>query len=511
MLEFPTSPTGNRNHKAMKRPYSTSPPQRQQPLLLQRELHPLVSTNSTSSLPCHFGATTAPTTGSSSYLEWFWNWPATRQIPHKRKPKKQTLRQILILFCVIAFVGICIVHVTFLRNHRDRHELGAKNVSVASSFGREQHEDSQEQLQRKLEDVPLVNFEQRRTDSKMTQFLMEPQDYSQYTVRINSWKRPEQLRIAIQHYRTCSGVAQVQVVWCTAQGDPPDWLVDMEAVSEKTDQLSVIVEQHDINSLNERFNVLHAPATRGILTVDDDVLRPCLAMDAGFYKWTKHPDRMVGYDARDIVLDGNGGKWNYGYMSTTQKSNQYSLTLTRFAFLHVDHLNSYMTDMPDAIRDKVQTHLNCEDIAMSLWVSSQNNAQVPLLADLWAINSLVKLHSNGAISAMGHHKSVRDDCVDEFASLLGLKDTLRPAVWVHKGPKSLFDCGVAVEEAAITTPVPPRLENLQQSILKWKRMDKVKVSFLLKRMVQDMIGPALNAGLVQGTDQWKKRFPKAES
>ena len=42
-----------------------------------------------------------------------------------------------------------------------------------------------------------------------------------------------------------------------------------------------MVERHDVNSLNERFRVLAKVETLGVLSLDDDVLRRCAALDVG--------------------------------------------------------------------------------------------------------------------------------------------------------------------------------------------------------------------------------------
>lgn len=120
-------------------------------------------------------------------------------------------------------------------------------------------------------------------------------DRSQYTIRINTWKRVEQLLVSIDHHLTCPGVAQIQVVWCNDQGPVPEEL-------EKMHDERVVIERHDENSLNERFHVLSSPPTLGILSMDDDVLRPCVAIDAGFFQWTENPTRMVGFDARSHIV-----------------------------------------------------------------------------------------------------------------------------------------------------------------------------------------------------------------
>ena len=101
-------------------------------------------------------------------------------------------------------------------------------------------------------------------------------DRDLYTIRINTWKRVEQLLVSVDHHSSCPGVAQIQVVWCDEQGDPPQELEQYP---------KVFVERHEVNSLNERFHILEQPPTLGILSMDDDVLRPCEAIDAGTYNF----------------------------------------------------------------------------------------------------------------------------------------------------------------------------------------------------------------------------------
>jgi hypothetical protein len=133
---------------------------------------------------------------------------------------------------------------------------------------------------------------------------LQPIDLEQYTIRMNTWRRPEQLLISVKHHASCPGVAQIQIVWCDKEEEPP---------AELYNYTNVVIERHDTNSLNERFNILEPTPTRGILSIDDDLLRPCEAIDAGFFKWTKSPHRMVGFDAR-IHVENEDGTWKYGYM-----------------------------------------------------------------------------------------------------------------------------------------------------------------------------------------------------
>lgn len=47
------------------------------------------------------------------------------------------------------------------------------------------------------------------------------------TVMLNTYKRPEMLKSAVEHYNACPIVASIRIIWCEA-GSPPstaDWRV----------------------------------------------------------------------------------------------------------------------------------------------------------------------------------------------------------------------------------------------------------------------------------------------
>ena len=275
---------------------------------------------------------------------------------------------------------------------------------------------------------------------------LRPIDHEQYTIRMNTWRRPEQLIQSVKHHSSCPGVKQIQIVWCDKQNEPPREILEM---TENEDSFSstakVVIERHEANSLNERFNILVSTPTLGILSIDDDVIRPCEAIDAGFFKWVKSPHRMVGFDARTHV-ENDDGSWQYGYLSTTKKENMYSLSLTRYCFVHRDYMTQYTRELPQQILDTVAKNFNCEDIAMGLMISSLTQGQPPLLADLWAMNSQLKLRVDTGISGTSTHKEFRDQCMDNFASFFGLKDEnngnrLQKATWIRKSKTWGFACG----------------------------------------------------------------------
>ena len=302
----------------------------------------------------------------------------------------------------------------------------------------------------------------------------DDQSRSRFTVRLNTWRRNDSLIVAVRHYLSCPSVAQIQIVWCDRDEYnkvPEEILALLTATKSEVNvnnnhHPKVILERHSKNSLDERFIV---PATTqmitdAILSVDDDVLRPCVALDVGFAKWYENPTRLIGYDYRlHLVNEGEykqqqhydeammepkkskrgiGNRthlqqWSYGFRSVAIKTNSYSIVLTRFAFLHAVHLDLYERYAPIRIRRMIEEHKNCEDIAMSMWISALTGGIPPLLADGWAVGSQVKLEKGrddptvrlndhgdvgvDGISASDNHKDYRDECVDTFATLLGLK------------------------------------------------------------------------------------------
>jgi len=347
-------------------------------------------------------------------------------------------------------------------------------------------------------------------------------DKEKFTVRINTWRRDAQLIAAVNHYLTCSNVAQIQIVWCDQSHEVPEHLLHGMTYNK------VIVEHHGINSLNERYHIL--PLTRdkmptlGILSVDDDVLRPCEAMDAGFYRWTDHPDRIVGFDFRVHLISNNRNSqrldtnpmWTYGYLSSAKKSNRYSMTLPRFCFIHRDYLDLYTKFAPNRLIQTVQKVMNCEDISMSFFVSALTGGKVPLLADYWATTpSMIKLDTNQAISENNRHKEIRDDCVDKFAFLLGLKDGFSALKneedWgvleskpIFYDKQSLFGIG---EDADLTFPAGEELrddlmgsrKNHMTQLFTWNKMKKHKITkerFPYEMAKRSLYGRILELGLI---------------
>jgi glucuronyl/N-acetylglucosaminyl transferase EXT2 len=349
------------------------------------------------------------------------------------------------------------------------------------------------------------------------------------------------LQLSIQHHLSCPSVLQIQIVWCLDQSvSVPKWLLEFEQEdpvfynvtnNQRMEQISyprVVVERHEINSLNERFHALSPVVTAGVLSIDDDVLYPCLAIDTAFQKWVLNPNRQVGFDARshDIVyIDQNGvehhhnphngsnltPQWKYSYMSVTEKTNLYSLTLTRYSFLHRDYLTMYMHDMPQEIRDMVAQNFNCEDIAMSLYISSCTQDHPPLLADMWVVKSQIKMYVAKKISGTSNHKSVRDTCVHTFSQLLRLQH-------FHTVPLNLgspFEYGdIATNwNAPNVRPIsqwPIWHQDALETVERWRQFistsEKAKMMNEMRQLHSIASKPIYDAGFIEKTTPWKERY-----
>jgi len=287
----------------------------------------------------------------------------------------------------------------------------------------------------------------------------------------------------------------------------------------------VKIEKHVINSLNERFKVFADTPTLGILSLDDDVMRPCTALDAAFVRWIRNPERMVGFDARTHVIaekdDKNSKKggdetnWKYGYMSTTESSNQYSMTLPRASFIHRDYLDLYPIAIPRPIYKYVAQNLECEDIAMSFFVSSLTNGKPPLLADYWAVKSMVKLYSAKKISGGKGHKSTRDTCVNDFAELLGIKENGNWPLHTEKLLHShqFFGYGAEPEDWAaidINSFSAPRLQDLIKNMQALQLLSGEEQMRWLTKQKALAAREAKEAGMIEKTEEWKNRWGKVD-
>lgn len=145
-------------------------------------------------------------------------------------------------------------------------------------------------------------------------------------------------------------------------------------------------------------------------------------------------------------------------------------------------------------------------------VSSLTGGKVPLLADYWAVKSMVKLYSDAKISGGKNHKAIRDGCVDRFAGLLGLKEDgprpLHPGRLLHAGD-AFFQYGAqpepweTIEEAEVDSPRMRERLRAMQEVRGLSQEERIKWLTAQKYMATM---EAKKAGMIEKTAEWKKRW-----
>lgn len=308
-------------------------------------------------------------------------------------------------------------------------------------------------------------------------------DCDKYSIRILSWKRAPFLAASVAHHSTCPGVEQIQIVWSILQEDDDPTHTDNVLPEEVLNNPKVVVERRETNQLTNRFDVQTPTKTLAMLSLDDDVLYPCDVLDMGFFKWTQNPDRLITYFPRKHVVNRKTGKWKYSYW----RGVEYSMALTGTAFVHRDYLYWYTHFLPRPIYSYIQDNMNCEDVAMTLFVSKLTNGKKPLAVDKWGMHCRVQLALktgySGIKNAGGHMKS-RDNCVDDFANQLNVKEQLGVSYYP----------GVLISVANYTVD-NPRHHALEENRRKWVQLEHAQLKKMYHKKRKVLEKYAIKRGL----------------
>ena len=181
-----------------------------------------------------------------------------------------------------------------------------------------------------------------------------------------------------------------------------------------------------------------------------------------------------------------------------------------------------MKQLPRPILDHVAESFNCEDIAMSFMISSLTDGRPPLLANFWAMETMVKLYVPKKISGTKNHKALRDACVDSFAHQLDLKGRLYAAPILHRN-ETMFYCGdshynnhdTSTDRQIIDMDQNQgsfskrQLEHNQQ-INQWRKHDNSGIRQIIAAMKREASVKAQLAGLLEHTDEWKAKHEMKE-
>jgi hypothetical protein len=144
---------------------------------------------------------------------------------------------------------------------------------------------------------------------------------------------------------------------------------------------------------------------------------PCHELAVAYDVWRGSSRSLIGFMPRVHIR--RNGKLTYRCWWRVWWEGSYSIILTKAALLHHDYFKAYFQLLPSSIRDLVDKHRNCEDIAMQYLVANMTSLP-PIyvkghLEDKGALNGIST--SQNVLKA-GHMKE-RDWCLNTLEKMFG--------------------------------------------------------------------------------------------
>jgi len=181
----------------------------------------------------------------------------------------------------------------------------------------------------------------------------------------------------------------------------------------------VVVERHEVDSLNNRFKPLSPVETPAVFSVDDDLFVTCEALASLVDVWHSAPTQMVGVAPR--LISHRDSTYRYLRWWHVWWNGKYNVVLTKAAVFHRDYLTAYSLKddaTMSAVRAHVDVHRNCEDLGMSFVVANATGSP-----PIWVREKYVDYGeswgAHAGISGGSGHVETRADCVAHFAKLFG--------------------------------------------------------------------------------------------
>ncbi|XP_013380983.1 exostosin-like 3 [Lingula anatina] len=227
----------------------------------------------------------------------------------------------------------------------------------------------------------------------------------QFTIVMLTYERESVLINAIQRLKGLPFLNKVVVVWNSPGRPSPDLRWPDIGVP-------VHVVKTSKNSLNNRFLPYDVIETEAVLSIDDDAHLRHDEIVFGFRVWREARERVVGFPGRFHAWDVEHTGWHYN----SNYSCELSMVLTGAAFIHKYYLYLYSYVMPQAIRDKVDEYLNCEDIAMNFLVSHITRQPPIKVTSRWTFRCP---GCPQALSVDDSHFQERHKCINFFAKVYG--------------------------------------------------------------------------------------------
>lgn len=227
----------------------------------------------------------------------------------------------------------------------------------------------------------------------------------QFTIVMLTYKREQVLINALQRLKGLPFLNRVIVVWNNPT--PPSALIRWPEIG-----VPVKVLKMEKNSLNNRFLPFSSIETEAILSIDDDAHLRHDEIVFAFRVWREERDRIVGFPGRYHAWDAQSKAWYYN----ANYSCELSMVLTGAAFFHKNYAYLYTHIMPQAIRDKVDEYINCEDIAMNFLVSHITRKPPMKVTSRWTFRCP---GCPETLSSDIEHFNERHKCINFFVQVYG--------------------------------------------------------------------------------------------
>ncbi|KAJ8948231.1 hypothetical protein NQ318_013217, partial [Aromia moschata] len=230
-----------------------------------------------------------------------------------------------------------------------------------------------------------------------------------FTAVILTYDRVESLFLLIERLSKVPSLMKVIVVWNNQKKNPPP-LADFPKVPKP-----INVIRTKANKLSNRFYPYKEIETEAVLHIDDDiVMLTSDEVEFAYEVWREFPDRIVGFPSRTHIWDNVTEMWKY----ESEWTNEISMVLTGAAFLHKYWSYLYTKDLPSNVKDWVDDHMNCEDIAMNFLVANMTN-KPPIKVTPRKKFKCPECINNEMLSADLGHMVERSQCINRFAESFG--------------------------------------------------------------------------------------------
>ncbi|KAK0166479.1 hypothetical protein PV328_004899 [Microctonus aethiopoides] len=228
-----------------------------------------------------------------------------------------------------------------------------------------------------------------------------------FTAVILTYDRLELLYSLINKITQVPSLSKILVIWNNKKKNPPA----SSRWPKLNKPLQVIRTKENI--LSNRFYPYDEIETEAVLSIDDDIIMLTAdELEFAYEVWREFPDRIVGFPSRTHAWDNGTNCWRY----ESEWTNRISMVLTGAAFHHKYWSYLYTTAMPGGIKEWVDEHMNCEDIAMNFLVANITG-KAPIKVTPKKKFRCPECTNTEMLSADLAHMAERTQCINRFSRI----------------------------------------------------------------------------------------------